>query len=91
MRAFAYVLPPISGMAAYLSSNDARTQAHGLQSVVLGGVWPLALWLASVISATATRAIFICFLVLWVAMLLTAALGRDVMIPWLRTAIRDER
>ena len=90
MRALAYLLPPLSGMAAYLSSDDPRTQAHGLQSILLGGVWPLALWLASFVSATATRVIFVLFLGLWVAMLVTAALGRAVLVPWLRSVIRDE-
>ena len=90
MRALAYLLPPISGMAAYLASTDARTQAHGVQAVVLGGAWPLGLWLASAVSAMATRVVFVGFLALWVAMLVTAALGRDVMIGWIKSAIRDE-
>ncbi|MEA2446774.1 MAG: hypothetical protein QOK47_411, partial [Actinomycetota bacterium] len=44
MAALAYLLPPVTGLIAFLFAIDPRLRFHGLQSVALGAVWPVAIY-----------------------------------------------
>ena len=81
MAAFAYVLLPVTGLVAYLGGRSRRARFHGLQAVALGFLWPLALYGASLLSPVVTQAVFGAGIVLWLALLLGAARGRDPKIP----------
>jgi uncharacterized membrane protein len=83
VAALSYLMPPVSGLIAYLWAGRTRVRAHGLQSILFGALWPVALYGGSAISASATRAVFVAGLVLWVGMAILAALGRDVFLPGL--------
>jgi uncharacterized membrane protein len=78
MPALAYVLLPVSGMLAYFNGTSVRMRFHGLQAIVLGALWPAALYGGSAISPTATRAVAIAGAALWLLLMVTAALGRDL-------------
>jgi uncharacterized membrane protein len=78
MPALAYVLLPVSGMLAYFNGTSARMRFHGLQAIVLGALWPAALYGGSAISPTATRAVAVVGAALWLLLMVTAALGRDL-------------
>lgn len=55
MAVLAYLLPPISGLLAYLKGGTDAVRFHGLQSVLLGVLWPALLFGCSEVSPTATR------------------------------------
>ena len=84
MATLAYVLLPLSGIAAFLGGGSVRTRMHGLQAIVFGTVWPLALYGASEISPGATKAVFLVGALIWGVFLIGTLLGRDPMIPGLR-------
>jgi uncharacterized membrane protein len=81
MGALAYLIPPLSGLIAYLTAADARTRFHGLQSIVLGAVWPLLIYVGAIISPLLTRAFFVAGALVWLALLSSTVLGLDVEIP----------
>ena len=76
MAALAYLLPPVTGLWAFARGADVRTRAHGFQSIVLGALWPIGLYVGSWITPGATQAIFVFFAAAWLALMLSAALGR---------------
>jgi uncharacterized membrane protein len=78
MPALAYVLLPVSGMLAYFNGASARMRFHGLQAILLGALWPAALYGASAVSPTVTRTVAVVGLALWLLLMITAALGRDL-------------
>jgi uncharacterized membrane protein len=84
----AYLLPPLSGLVAYLAAGDDRIRWHGLQSVVLGVLWPAALYAGSAVSPGVTQAAAIGGIAVWLLFLVGAATGRDPRWPvagqWLR-------
>ena len=90
MAAFAYVLPPATGLIAYLRGRNARARRHGLQSVAFGAVWPLALYAGAELSARAAQVIFVAGAALWIGLLVVTAVGRDAHLPgtrrWLEAA-----
>ncbi len=89
MAALAYLLPPLSGLLAYLNARSARVRFHGLQSVTLGVIWPAALWSCSWISPTAVQVAFAAGALVWLFLLVVTAAGRDPRLPagrWLRRA-----
>jgi uncharacterized membrane protein len=90
MAAFAYVLPPATGLIAFLTSRSARARRHGLQSVAFGTLWPVALYLAAALSARAAQVTFIAGAALWIGLLALTAAGRDAHLPgtgrWLEFA-----
>jgi uncharacterized membrane protein len=84
----AYLLPPLSGLVAYLAAGDGRIRWHGLQSVLLGVVWPAALYAGSAVSPGITQTAAVCGLAVWLYFLVGAAAGRNPRWPvagrWLR-------
>jgi uncharacterized membrane protein len=84
MSALAYLIPPITGLFAYLKGSSPRVRLHGLQSVALGILWPSALYVGSWISPTATRVAFIVFAALWMVLIAAAAFGFDPVVPGTR-------
>lgn len=81
MAALAYLLLPISGMAAYFLSTTDRGQFHGAQAVALGFVWPVALYVSSFIAPVATQVVFALGMIAWIGLIVTAAVGKDVRLP----------
>lgn len=88
MATLAYVLLPVTGMLSYFFGKDARARLHGLQAVVLGTVWPLALYGASAIGAATTRLVFLGGAAVWLVFLVGTAIGRDPAVPGLRSSLR---
>ena len=81
MAALAYVLLPVSGLIAYSMGASSRTRFHGLQAVVLGLKWPLALYAASFLSPVVTQLVFAAGLAAWLWLLVATAAGRDPRLP----------
>jgi hypothetical protein len=88
MATLAYVLLPLSGIAAYLGGGSVRTRMHGLQAIVFGTVWPLALYGASALSAGATKVVFAAGALIWAVLLIGTLVGRDPIAPGLRGVLR---
>jgi uncharacterized membrane protein len=88
VAALAYLLPPLSGMVAYFMGSEVRVRWHGLQSVVLGVVWPGALYAGSLVSVGATQAAAAAGSLVWLAFLAGTVSGHDPGWPgagrWLR-------
>ena len=84
MATLAYLLLPLSGIAAFLGGGSVRTRMHGLQAIVFGTLWPLGLYGASEISPGATKVVFAVGAVIWAVFLVGTLVGRDPMIPGLR-------
>jgi uncharacterized membrane protein len=92
MAALAYLFLPITGLIAYFAGRTARVRMHGLQAVVLGIVWPAALYGCSEVSVGAAQAAWAAGGVVWLALMIPAAFGKDVRIPGLgRTLERAAR
>lgn len=83
MPALSYVLLPVTGMLAYFLGNSARTRFHGLQAVAYGVLWPACLYLASLLSTAATKAVFGVGALLWLGLIVVTATGRDPSLPLL--------
>ena len=84
MNALAYVLLPLSGVVAFLGGRDASLRFHGLQAVVVGSVWPLALYGASALAPGITKIVFFGGALLWVVLMVGALVGRGLRLPGLR-------
>jgi uncharacterized membrane protein len=83
VAALSYLVPPVSGLVAYLQGRSPRVRAHGLQAITFGGLWPAALYGGSALSPSVTRAVFVAGLVVWAGLMISAAFGRDVLLPGL--------
>jgi uncharacterized membrane protein len=83
VAAFAYVLLPLSGMLAYFLGSTARVRFHGLQAIILGVAWPLALYGSSRLSAGATQLAFVVGVAVWLAFLLLTLIGKEPRLPGL--------
>jgi uncharacterized membrane protein len=81
MAALAYLLLPVTGLLAYFNSASARVRFHGLQAVLLGLLWPLAIYGFSALSASAGLVAWAGGAVVWLVLMLSAAAGRDLGIP----------
>jgi uncharacterized membrane protein len=92
VAALAYVLLPVSGLIAFLKGSTVRTRWHGLQAIVVGAVWPVLLYAATWTAPVVTQAVGVVGAILWVALIVTTALGKDLQLPVvgsrLRTAAR---
>ncbi|CAN5565188.1 hypothetical protein BH24ACT26_BH24ACT26_00770 [soil metagenome] len=88
MAALAYVFPPLSGLVAYLAGATQRTRFHGLQSVLLGVLWPLGLYIGALVSPGVTQAAAAAGALVWLAFLVGAAVGRDPRWPLLGRALK---
>jgi uncharacterized membrane protein len=93
MAALAYLLPPLTGLLAYLFGSSERLRWHGLQSIVLGVAWPAGLYAGALVTPGATQTIAAVGALLWASFLAAAAVGRDPRWPlvgsWLRRAAED--
>ena len=87
MSALAYLVPPITGLFAYLKGRTARMRLHGLQSVGLGVLWPVALYVGSWISPAATRAAFAVCALVWIMLIVSTAFGFDAAVPGTKQAL----
>ena len=88
MAALAYLLPPLSGLVAYLLAADARVRFHGLQSIVFGAAWVVLVYLGAVFSPGFTRVAFGVGGLVWLALLGTTASGFDVGLPGIAERLR---
>ena len=88
MAALAYLLPPLSGLVAYFSSGSERVRWHGLQSVLVGVAWPVALFGAALLSPGVTQAVALLGTLVWLTFLLGAAVGRDPALPGAGSRLR---
>lgn len=88
MAALAYLLPPVTGVIAYFRGRDPRVRFHGLQALLFGALWPLALYAGSAVGPGATFGAFVAGLGLWVILLAGTAIGRDPSLPGLRGVLR---
>jgi hypothetical protein len=82
VAALAYLVPPISGLIAYLRAPDMRTRAHGLQAIAFGLLWPVLLYGGSALSERATQVVFAVGAILWLTLGIAAGLGRGVMVTF---------
>jgi hypothetical protein len=89
MAALAYLVPPLTGLWAFARGADVRTKAHGFQSIVLGTLWPIGLYLGSLITPGATQAIFVCFAGVWLGLMLSSAAKRDLLAAGLARRIEE--
>ncbi|MDQ3619389.1 MAG: hypothetical protein M3391_04580 [Actinomycetota bacterium] len=87
MSALAYLVPPVTGLFAYLKGRSPRMRLHGLQSVCLGVLWPAALYAGSWISPSGTRIAFAVCALLWIGLIVATALGFDAMLPGTKPAL----
>ena len=87
MSTLAYLIPPVTGLLAYLKGSSQRVRLHGLQSVAFGIMWPSALYVGSWISPTATRVAFVVFAALWIVLLVGTVFGFDPAVPGTRRAL----
>jgi uncharacterized membrane protein len=81
MAALAYLLLPITGLLAYFRSASPRVRFHGLQAVLVGFLWPAAIYAGSALSATAARAAWAAGAAVWLVLMLTTAAGFDLRVP----------
>ncbi|MCA1702231.1 MAG: hypothetical protein LC808_02750 [Actinobacteria bacterium] len=86
MAALAYVLLPISGMLAYFSWASSRVRFHGAQAVAVGLAWSVLLYAGSFLSAVLTQVVFVIGILVWLGLIITTALGRDVYLPFIGRA-----
>jgi hypothetical protein len=89
MAAFAYLVLPVSGAIAYFSGKTPRSRWHGLQAIVLGALWPAALYLASAAADGLVLPVTIGGAAVWLLFLGGAAVGRDPSLPWLGPRLRE--
>ena len=88
MAALAYLLPPLSGLVAYLVAADARVRFHGLQSIVFGSAWVVLVYLSALFSPALTRVAFGLGGFGWLTFLLSTAAGLDVGLPGIAPRLR---
>ncbi len=81
MAGFAYLLLPVTGALAYFNGKRSRTRFHGLQAVLLGVLWPAALYAASAVDPSLTRWVAIGGALIWLVLMLAAFAGRDLRFP----------
>jgi uncharacterized membrane protein len=89
VAALAYVLLPVSGLVAYLTGSTPRMRFHGLQAIAFGAAWPVLLYAATWTSPGVTQVIFLLGFLLWMALIVAAALGRDLQLPLVASRLRS--
>ena len=88
MAALAYVLLPVTGLAAYLKGATQRTRFHGLQAIVFGAVWPVLLYAATWTTPVVTQVVAAVGFLGWVTLIVTTAAGRDLQFPFVGRRLR---
>ena len=95
VAALAYVALPLTGTCVLLLARSGRARFHGAQAIIVGLVWGAALYGASQMSPAVTRAVWGIGGLVWLALLIGTALGKDPVVPGLRglleVAATDER
>ncbi len=81
MAALAYLLLPISGGIAYFAARTPRVRLHGLQAALLGALWPASLYAGASVSPGVTQVVFVVMGVIWLVVMASAALGKDLWLP----------
>lgn len=81
MAALAYLFPPISGLIAYFMGRDERVRYHGMQAVIFGLVWPMAIYGCSRISPGATQVAFFAGAAMWLLLFALTAFGLNPRLP----------
>lgn len=81
MAALAYLLLPVTGLVSYLMGTTARTRFHGLQAILLGLLWAVALYAAALGPAVAVQLAFAAGAFLWLGFLIVTAFGRNPRFP----------
>jgi uncharacterized membrane protein len=89
MAALAYLAPPVSGLIAFLTADRGRVRFHGLQSIVIGTVWPALIYLGAFVSPMLTRIAFFGGAFVWVVFLVATAMGRDLALPGVKSFLRE--
>lgn len=87
MAALSYLFLPISGLVAYLKGRKARTRFHGLQAILVGLLWPAALFACSTVSPGATQIAFGIGMLVWLTLLISSAAGGDLRLPFVGAAL----
>jgi uncharacterized membrane protein len=80
---FAYLFLPVSGLIVYLGGSSARARFHGLQAIVIGLVWPIALYGGALISPGVTQVVFIVGVLAWLGFSIATLAGLNPRIPYL--------
>ena len=88
MAALSYLLLPISGLIALALGSEARTRFHGLQAIVFGLVWALALYVGAATSPSVTKIVFVAGAIGWAVLLLSTAAGKDPSLPGVGSLLR---
>jgi uncharacterized membrane protein len=88
VAALAYVLLPVSGLAAYLKGATPRTRFHGLQAIVFGAMWPVLLYAATWTTALVTQLVGAVGFLGWVTLIVSTAAGRDLQLPFVGRRLR---
>lgn len=81
MAGLAYLFLPLTGLAAYMKGRDARTRFHGLQAILFGFLWTVALFGCSEVSPLATVVCFGIGGLVWLGLMIPAFFGKDVRLP----------
>lgn len=81
MAALAYLLPPLTGLLAYITGSTPRARFNGLQAVTFGVSWPLLLYVASALSPRVTQGVFALGVVVWLVLLGATAFGAQPRLP----------
>ncbi len=89
MTGFAYLFPPLTGLIAFFAGAKERTRWHGLQSVVLGSIWPAGLYAGAFVSPVATQLAGVLGAAAWLTLGFATAIGRDPSIPLVGPILRS--
>lgn len=81
MAALSYVLLPITGLVALALGSEPRTRFHGLQAIVFGLVWVLALYGGAAVGPAVTRVVFATGALGWLVLVGATAAGGDPKLP----------
>lgn len=89
MAALAYLLLPLTGLAAIVGARRARVCRHGLQAIVIGLLWPIALYGADALGPRAAQVTFVSGAILWLGFMIATATGRDPSLPLVGDALAE--
>jgi uncharacterized membrane protein len=94
VAALSYLLLPVTGLLAVALGGEPRTRFHGMQAIVVGLLWAIALYAGSALSPAATKVAFAAGALTWFLLMGATALGRDPKLPGLgsvlQSAARDD-
>ncbi len=78
----------MTGLIALAMGSEARTRFHGLQAIVFGLVWALALYAGAALSPAATKIVFAVGAFSWSVLIGATAAGRDPKLPGIGRLLR---